>query len=109
MHCILGFGGWNRFYLYLLIAAVAKLCKEDIILTKNYPYQLEMSKRKIMNLLLDYLSDTIYGILIFTLLKKLENRRKIQNNKLLSSESIEFETNNTIGMLNEMKNKTNSK
>ena len=107
MQCIFGFGGWNRFYLYLLIAAITKLFKEDIILGENYSFDLIMSKHKIMNLLLDYLSDGIFGILLFTLLKKLEDRRKIQRDILLSSESIEFEANTTIGMVNEMKNKTN--
>ena len=108
MHCIFGCGGWNRFYLYLLIAAITKLFKQDIILGENYSFNLVMSKHKIMNLLLDYLSDGIFGILLFTLLKKLEERKKIQKNMLLTSESIEFEA-NSLGKLNEMKSQTNFK
>ena len=108
MHCIFGYGGWNRFYSYLLIAAITKLFKQDIILGENYSFNLVMSKHKIMNLLLDYLSDGIFGILLFTLLKKLEERKKIQKNILLRSESIEFEA-NSLGKLNEMKSQTNFK
>ena len=108
MHCIFGFGGWNRFYLYLLIAALAKFLKEDIIVGDNetYSFKLEIAKHKFMILLFGYLSNAIFGILLIKILKILEKRRS-QNNLLLS-ENIESQRNTSLGDLIEMKNRTKS-
>ena len=108
MHCPFGFGGWNQFYLYLLIVAITKVFKEDIIVGDNpiYSFKLEISIHKFMNLFFGYLSEAILGILLFILLKKLKKRSIIKKNLLLS-ESLESETSTPLDMINDTYNKSN--
>ena len=108
MGSIIGFGGWNQFYYYLILSAFTKFIKEDIIVedSSKIPINLKISSHRLMILLLGYISDLFFGLLIYLFTLYLEHRRKKIKNLLLSSQGIEYKKKSTLEYVIEMKNKT---
>lgn len=107
MKCIFGFGGWNTSYFYLIIAAISKLIKEDFLVGDNtkISFNLNIKNHKIMILLLGYMSEAFFGLLILLITNYKEYRRKRKKNLILSQQGIEYQQKSTLDMIKEMKNK----
>lgn len=102
MQCIFGFGGWNSFYYYLIIAVISKLIKEDFLLEYT---NLNIKNHTFMILLLGFISEAFFSFLIYLIINYLEYRRKRKKNLILSQQGIEYKNKNTIDKIMEMKDK----
>ena len=107
MGSIIGFGGWSPYYYYLIVSSLTKIIKEDIILENStkLPFDLKIVNHQLMILLLGYMSDFFFALLIYLLTLYLEYKRKRQKSLQLSSEGIEYEKKSTLELLVEFKNK----
>ena len=105
MGSIIGFGKFIKWYYYFLVTTLTKLIKDDILGFANDSqifFPLEISNHKIMILLLGYLSEAIFGFLIYMLVLYLEYRTK--RNKYLNN----FEKSKTLFISNDSTDESNS-
>ena len=108
MGSIIGFGGWNQFYYYFILSTITKFIKQDIIVENSTQLSLDLkiSNHRIMILLLGYISELFFGLLIYLFTLYLEHRRKKKKNLILSSQGIEHKQKSTLDYVIEMKNIT---
>ena len=105
MCSILGFGGWNSFYYYLIFELIIKLVKDDIFMGKDskISINLKIANHKIMILLLGYISDSFFGVLLYLFFLYREYRRKNKRNSMLSALGIEYDKKSTLDLILELK------
>ena len=95
MGCIIGFGGYMPKSYYIIIASATKLIKEDLLVTSTISFNIILTQHKIMTLLLRYISEAFFGILIYAILiyrEYIKNKKK----RSLSDEDKETKTSNPL-------------
>ena len=108
MGSIIGFGKCIQWYFYFLVTTLTKLIKDDILGFENDTqifFPLEISKHRIMILLLGYLSEAFFGFLIYMLVLYLDYRKERKKNLYMSSIGVEYQKKTSVEKFIEMKTK----
>ena len=89
----IGFGECSHFYLYIVLTTITKLIKDDIFLGNGgkLAFDLVITKHKFMGLLLGYLSEAFFGLLMFIFFEYKEYKRKKLKNSILFESGLEYE------------------
>ena len=90
---IIGIGECSHFYLYIFLTTITQLIKDDIFLGNGgkLAFNLVITKHKFMTLLLGYLSEVFFGLLMFIFFEYKEYKRKKLKNSILFKSGIEYE------------------
>ena len=110
MGSIIGFGKCIQWYFYFLVTTLTKLIKDDILGFENDTqifFPLEISKHRIMILLLGYLSEAFFGFLIYMLVLYLDYRKERKKNLYMSSIGVEYQKKTSVEKFFDMKKKRN--
>ena len=84
MGSIIGIGRWTPFYYYILVTTITKLVKDDIFFgnADKISFHVKISNHKIMCLLLGYISEFLFGLLLYIFCEYREYKRKMKKNSI---------------------------